>query len=543
MEPLMIALAFAAGFAVQMVRLPPLIGFLAAGFALNAMGFERSPALDTIANLGVTLLLFTIGLKLDIRTLLRGEVWGSATLHIVGSTLIFTAILFGLKTLGIAMARELGWTAMVLLGFALSFSSTVFAVKILEERSELGSLYGRIAIGILVMQDVFAVIFLTATTGSLPSPWALGLIVLWPAAKLMRAALDRVGHGDLQVLYGAFLSLVVGYGLFEAVGVKGDLGALIVGMLLASHPSTAGLAKSLFHLKELFLVGFFLSVGLGALPDLPMIGMALLLMLLLPLKGGLYYLVLMRFKLRTRTGVLSTLALTNYSEFGLIVMAVAATAGWLSAEWLVVLSLAVAGSFVLAAPLNAASERIYGLLKTPLAGLESNTLMAADQPIAIEQVDAVVLGLGQIGSGAYLRLTEGYGMKVLGVDNNAGKLAQHLAAKRNVMEGDAVDSDFWDKLVITDCVKLVLLAMPGHAGNVYALKQLKNRAFSGHIVAIVSYPEEVALLKDLGADAVFHVYDEAGSAFADDALASLKASPLSVGQANSRQTGEPAASS
>ncbi len=82
----MIALAFAAGFAAQLVKLPPLIGFLAAGFILNALGFEKTAALDTIANLGVTLLLFTIGLKLDIRTLLRGEVWGSATLHLVGST-------------------------------------------------------------------------------------------------------------------------------------------------------------------------------------------------------------------------------------------------------------------------------------------------------------------------------------------------------------------------------------------------------------------------------------------------------------------------
>ena len=87
------------------------------------------------------------------------------------------------------------------------------------------------------------------------------------------------------------------------------------------------------------------------------------------------------------------------------------------------------------------------------------------------------------------------------------------------MEGDAVDSDFWDKLVITDSVKLVLLAMPGHAGNVFALRQLRNRAFSGRIAAIVKYPEEVAMLRRLGADAVFHIYDEAGTAFADDALA------------------------
>jgi glutathione-regulated potassium-efflux system ancillary protein KefC len=519
----MIALAFVAGFAVQLVRLPPLIGFLAAGFALNALGFERTPLLDTIANLGVTLLLFTIGLKLDIRTLLRAEVWASASLHIVGSTLLFAGPLFVLKTFGLALASDLGWTAMVLLGFALSFSSTVFAVKVLEERSELGSLYGRIAIGVLVMQDVFAVIFLSASTGSLPSPWALALILLWPAAKLMRMMLDRVGHGDLQVLYGAFLALVVGYSLFEAVGVKGDLGALVVGMLLASHPATAGLAKSLFHMKELLLVGFFLSVGLVAMPDASMVVMALLLLLVLPLKTGLYYVVLMRFGLRTRTGVLSTLSLGNYSEFGLIVAALAASSGWLSAEWLVVLSLAVAGSFVLAAPLNAASERIYARFKGPLSALEAKSLLAADQPIAVEEVDAVVLGMGQIGNGAYKRLLEDHGLRVLGVDSDAGKLAAHKAAGRLVIEGDAVDSDFWDNLVLTDTVKLVLLAMPGHAGNVYALRQLKNRAFSGRIAAIVRYPEEIEVLKGLGADAVFHIYDEAGTAFADDALAGLGA--------------------
>lgn len=528
MEPLMIALAFVAGFAVQLVRLPPLVGFLAAGFALNAMGFERSPTLDTIANLGVTLLLFTIGLKLDIRTLLRAEVWATASLHIVGSTLLFAAILFVLKALGLALASELGWPVLLLLGFALSFSSTVFAVKVLEERSELGSFYGRVAIGILVMQDVFAVIFLSASTGSLPTIWALGLIALWPAARLLRLMLDRVGHGDLQVLYGAFLALAVGYSLFEAVGVKGDLGALIVGMLLASHPATAGLAKSLFHMKELFLVGFFVSVGLGALPDLSMVMMALLLLLVLPLKSALYYAVLVRFGLRTRTSVLSTLALSNYSEFGLIVAALAATSGWLSAQWLVVISLAVAGSFVLAAPLNAASERIYARLKGPLAPLEARSLLAADQPIAVDQVDAVVLGMGQIGNGAYQRLSEGHGLRVLGVDSDASKLAGHRAAGRRVMEGDAVDSDFWDKLLLTDSVKLVLLAMPGHAGNVYALSQLKNRAFSGRIAAIVQYPEEIDILRRLGADAVFHVYDEAGTAFADDALAGLKAAQAST---------------
>jgi predicted Kef-type K+ transport protein len=120
----------------------------------------------------------------------------------------------------------------------------------------------------------------------------------------MRAMLDRVGHGDLRVLHGAVLSLVVGDGLFEAVGVEGDL---------------------------------------GALPDVRMLLMALMALVLIPLpplKSRLYCLVLMRFKLRTRTGSLSTLASTNDSEFGLMVVAVTATGAghrpiaWWCCRWL-----------------------------------------------------------------------------------------------------------------------------------------------------------------------------------------------------------------
>lgn len=237
--------------------------------------------------------------------------------------------------------------------------------------------------------------------------------------------LTRVGHGELQVLYGTFLSLVVGYSLFEAVGLKGDLGALIIGMLLASHASTAGLAKSLFHLKELFLVGFFLNIGLGAMPDVSMVIMALLLVAVLPLKSALYFFILMRFKLRTRTGLLATLSLTNYSEFGLIVAAIAISAGWLPEDWLVVISLALATSFVAASALNSASEWLYTTLRDRLKRFESAELMTADQPITLEGVDAVVLGMGRIGSGAYQRLSEKHGYRVLGIDNSPAKLALH----------------------------------------------------------------------------------------------------------------------
>lgn len=250
MEPLFIAVAFACGMLVNLVGLPPLIGFLAAGFVLNGLGYQSSEVLTTVAELGVTLMLFTIGLKLNIKTLLRRDVWGTATVHILLSSGLFWVILLACKGVGMTLMQDLEWPHAIMLGFALSFSSTVFAVKVLEDRSDMNALYAKLAIGVLIMQDIFAVGFLTASTGKLPSIWALWILALPFLRPLLFKLLERAGHGELQMLMGITLALVLGAAAFEAVGLKPDLGALVIGMLLASHPAAAGMAKSLFSLKE-----------------------------------------------------------------------------------------------------------------------------------------------------------------------------------------------------------------------------------------------------------------------------------------------------
>ena len=291
MELVFIIAAFLAGFIALRCKLPPLVGFLVAGFALNSAGFHSTETLTTLADLGVTLLLFTIGLKLDVKTLLAKEIWGGATLHNLLSTALFTLSLLGLKQLGLGMLTELDIAQLVLLGFALSFSSTVFAIKALQEKGELNATYGTLAIGILVMQDIFAVVFLTVSMGKIPYITALGLFALPLLRPILFRILDKAGHGEMLVLYAIFLALVAGAGLFELVGIKADLGALILGMMLAAHPKASEMSKTLFNLKELLLVCFFLNIGLAEEPTLDGFLMAIVLLLLLPIKGILYYLI------------------------------------------------------------------------------------------------------------------------------------------------------------------------------------------------------------------------------------------------------------
>ena len=111
----------------------------------------------------------------------------------------------------------------------------------------------------------------------------LALVMLIPLRFLMYRVLDRVGHGELLILFGITLALV-GADIFELVGIKEDVGALVFGMLLANHPKSNELAKTLLGFKELFLVGFFLSVGMTAVPSWNEMLVALLFILFLPFK-------------------------------------------------------------------------------------------------------------------------------------------------------------------------------------------------------------------------------------------------------------------
>lgn len=147
MDAIFITIAFGLGLAVRQFRLPPMVGFLVAGFILQATGQEAGNDLRALADLGVKLLLFSIGLKLQVKNLTRPEIWATTTLLSGFVLLLFTPVIFGLA----GLAFDLSWQTALLLALAFSFSSTVFAIRTLDDNGDLGALHGKAAIGILVM--------------------------------------------------------------------------------------------------------------------------------------------------------------------------------------------------------------------------------------------------------------------------------------------------------------------------------------------------------------------------------------------------------
>jgi len=509
-----ITLAFLLGFLVRLIGLPPLVGFLATGFMLNYLGIASGEMLQKLADLGITLLLFTVGLKLNLKVLIRPQVWAVTALHVSIIIALFGTAIFALALMNLPLFSGLDLKLSLMLAFALSFSSTVFVVKTLEEKGEMKSLHGRIAIGILVMQDLAAVIFLAASTGKLPSPWALSLFLLIPLRPLFHYVLQKTGHGELLILYGLVLALG-GAEIFELGGVKDDLGALIMGVLISTHPKSNEMTRSLLGFKDLFLVGFFLSIGMSGQLSLEALLIGVLLVPFIFLKSALFFALLTRFKLRARTSLLAVLNLTNYSEFGLIVAAIGVSNGWIDGEWLVVIAIALSLSYVVAAPLNSFDDRIYSRFRNLWIKFQRKERLPDDRLLDTLGATIAIFGMGRIGSGAYDKMHELHGETVVGIDFDSELVKLQQSLGRNILYGDPSDADFWEKVEQDHSIRLVMLALPNLQANLDALDLLRQISFPGGIAATARYPDEEKELRKSGATAVFNIYTEAGAGFAD----------------------------
>jgi predicted Kef-type K+ transport protein len=511
-EVISITFAFFFGLAVRQVGLPPLVGFLAAGFAINLAGpglglpEETGRILHRVAHLGVLMLLFTVGLKLNLKQVAQPQVIGGALLHFAISVVIFAP--------GIRLFMDLDWNTALLLGIALAFSSTVLAAKLLETKRELGAFHGRTAIGILIVQDIIALGVLGIWSGHPPNIWALLVFALPLLRPALHWLLDFAGHDELLVLMGMLLSLVIGGVGFQAMGLSSEIGALAMGVLLSTHPRAKELSASLWSLKEIFLVGFFLQIGLTGLPDLDALIFALAVGLLLPFKGLLFFFLMVAFKLRARSAFLSALSLTAYSEFGLIVVA-----GVLP-EFLVPLAVAAAVSFAFAAPLNRFAHPLYQSIESRLERFQLDTIHPDEQPRNLGDAEVLIFGMGRTGTAAYQSLLQA-GLRPVGLDADTYKVAAHQEGGRKVLFADAEDSNFWRSIYLGR-IRAVVLAMDDIEAKLIAARKLRQRGFTGPIVSQVLHESHLAPIREAGVDRTYLTMAQAGVGLAEFAVEALK---------------------
>lgn len=508
MEAVWLGSAFIFGLFAHRLGMPTLIGYLCAGFFIAAatpllpIADPQTDTLSHIAHAGVLLLLFSVGLKLDVKQIVKPEIAGTGIAHMLFSVIIYAPI--------IHFVFGKNWETALLLSSALAFSSTVLAALVLESKQELRAFHGRIAIGILIVQDLIAMGLMSATAGELPSIWSLGLLLLPLLRPALFKIMDWCEHDERLILFGLLLALVAGGMGFHALGLSGELGALVMGALCAKHDKASDLSKTLWSFKEVFLVGFFLTIGLNGMPTQTDIIFALTMVALLPVQAIIFFIVLTRFKLKSRSAFLSSITLTNFSEFGLIVAAMAMP------EYLVPLALCVAFSFVVSAPLNRYAHPLFDRIEHLLTRFEKPGHHPDEAPVSTGNADTLVMGMGKMGRSAY-REIEAHGGSVIGFDSDDEKARRLSNSGMSVVYADAEHANFWKSLSIGE-LKHVILAMDCPDAALIATRGLREAGFNGVITAHAEHAKHAEKLLKAGADDSHVTVEDAGRGLAASAI-------------------------
>ncbi len=523
------------------LRQPVLIAYIVVGIALGPAGFEVVKAHDQInllAQIGVAVLLFIVGLKLDLQHIRH---IGPVALATGLGQLAFTIVIgFGII---LALGKDL-MTA-IYVAVALTFSSTIIIVKLLSDKRELDSLHGRIAVGFLIVQDLAVVLAMMAmsalrtTEGMAEEPqwWEVTLSLGWrmlAAAAviyvLMRHLLPRLvaAMAKSQELLLIFaLSWAVALAALGAwAGFSMEAGAFIAGFTLASTHYREAINARLGGIRDFLLLFFF--IHLGAELDFSTLGSevvpALLLSAFVLIGNPLIVMAIMGYMgYRKRTGFLAGLTVAQISEFSIVFVAMGITLGHVDVQALGLTTLVGLITITLSTYMILYSHPLYERLAPWLGVFERQRpfreLAVERKPIQSDQVDVMVFGLGRYGS-RLLRQLHDAGVRVVGIDFDPETVRALKLKRLPVHYGDGENPDFLDALPVAQA-RWVVSTIPLDEANRMLLHGLKGAGFRGRTAVAVRDEQQARDLERFGVHRIFMPFDDAACHAAEQLLVEL----------------------
>jgi len=515
---LLLLISAAAGAVALWLRQPPLIAYIVVGIVAGPAVLGLSSAHEQIvllAQVGVAVLLFVVGLKLDLQHIRH---IGPVALATGLGQLAFT-IVFGFFLL-IVMDKSV--MEAIYVAVALTFSSTIIIVKLLTDKREIDSLHGRIAVGFLIVQDlavVLAMMTMSALRGggeaalaevALSLLWRLALVGV-AMAVLMRYVLPRVV--DLMARSQELLlifAIAWGTGLAalgEWAGFSKEAGAFLAGFSLASTRYRDAINARLTGIRDFLLLFFF--IDLGARFDFSTLGSELgtaaVLSLFVLIGNPLIVMAIMGYMgYRKRTGFLAGLTVAQISEFSIIFVAMGITLGHVGPGALGLTTLVGLVTIALSTYMILYSHPLYERL-APWLGWFERRHAHREQDVAQDgegrqPVEVVVVGLGIYGQRLALGLRAA-GVGVLGVDFDPEVTRSLHRRGLPVRFGDAMEADFIESLPLIGSA-WVVSTLPDPASNRGLLHALKLQRYAGQVAVVCRREAEAPELKAMGADIV-----------------------------------------
>ncbi|MBF0408424.1 MAG: cation:proton antiporter [Candidatus Riflebacteria bacterium] len=541
---LILFIAIILGIAGQKLRQPLLIMFLATGILTgpSGLGILKSHAqIELLANIGIALLLFLVGLKLDIN-LIRTA--GMVSLITGLGQIIFTSLL----GFFIAYAMNMSIMTSAYLAVGLTFSSTIIIMKLLSDKKEIDSLHGQIAIGLLIVQDIAAIIALicltafgsaktdgafveTAVSLLLRSGTTLAVIIL-----LMRFVFpgltQRLAHSSEMMTLFAVSWAVFLAAATERLGFSKEVGAFLAGVSLASTDYRDAIGARLVSLRDFLLLFFF--IDLGARLNWSTVGSQLeksfLLSIFVLIGKPFIVMIIMGFMgYRRRTGFLAGLAVAQISEFSLILAALGLSLGHINQESMGLITFVGVVTIFASAYMILYSGQIYRFFSEYLRVFERKNPYresAIDSFTETPPVDVILVGLGSYGTGLADYLLR-RGKAVIGVDFDPQILEKWRNKGVSVLYGDMSDPEIHEQLPLNKA-NWVVSSVRSRELNLALLQNLKNRSFVGKIALTASNQKDSKLFDKAGADVVFRPFTDAAEQAADALTQAMDCLPRNV---------------
>lgn len=488
-----LGLALLGGLLAKLLRQPVIVSYILVGIAAgpSALGLlDGGDDIKLLAKLGIALLLFLVGLKLDVHLIRQ-----------IGVVAIVTGLIQVTLTaaLGYLLALALGWggTGAVYLAVAMTFSSTIIVIKMLGDRRELDQLHGRIAVGILIVQDILVVASMLVIVAAGDSAaanvgeqitWTLGggLLFLLVVALLARFVLPRLldwmaKSQELTLVFG--VSWAVALAAASAwLGLSMEIGAFVAGVALAATPYRESIGARLVSLRDIMVLFFFIDLGSNLSIEqassqlIPALIFTLFVLVGKPLIIlGAMSLLGYRAKVSARTGIV----VAQISEFSLILVALGLSLGQVGDDVLGVVTLTALFTITISTYFISFQEKILQAVDSVLARIDGSRARRGDSSPEAHPYDAIVIGAGRLGSGIIRGLRQ-ENAELLVVDQDPRALQSLGEFNVDTLFGDASDPDFLKVLPVHE-TQTVVCAAPDRGTNMVVLETLQRLGFSGKV--------------------------------------------------------------
>jgi Kef-type K+ transport system membrane component KefB len=539
-----LAIASLVGLVLVKLKQPLVVAFILTGIivgpdVLNVVSPENTEVIETLAKFGISLLLFMVGLKLDVSVVKQ---FGFAIL-VIGCVQIFMSFVLGLL---LCLALGMPIIEASIVSLALSFSSTIIVVKLLSDKRAIDSFYGRIALGVLILQDLVVIIttVMLAAFTAYESSGVFSISIVFNAVTLLVLTAVFIKYlskpisnmlansSELMVIscisFAVFIAAVC-----EFLQLSIELGGLIAGIALASTPYNNLIAARMSVLRDFMLLFFFAHLGAhikltGVLDQILLVGILSIFVVIS--KPAIIMAASYFFGIRRRASFLAGISLAQISEFSLILIAMGFSAGLVQEQTL---------NMVTVVGLITMTISTYGIYNSHLLYLilESNSLLFKspneendrdDYSVPHGQHDVIVFGLGRYGK-AMAKLFEKHEFSVLSVDFDPNVVKQAKKSGYKAIYGDAADPELPGQLPL-ESAKVIVFAFHHHLTGPMVVdlrrtlaESLRDFGYQGHIASTSHNDKYDDDLREHGIDIVLNPFEDAAFHGTEQIIGKLRA--------------------